>query len=91
MVTAYNTFKEKNFTILGVSLDKDKNEWLQAIHDDGLTWTHVSDLKFWSSKAVDVYKFDGIPFNILIDPTGKIIAESLRGEELASKLKEVLQ
>jgi peroxiredoxin len=91
VVTAFNSFKAKNFTILGVSLDKDKGEWLQAIHDDGLTWTHVSDLKFWSSKAVDVYKFDGIPFNILIDPTGKVIAESLRGEELESKLKEVLQ
>ena len=91
VVTAFNNFKGKNFTILGVSLDKDKSEWLQAIHEDGLTWTHVSDLKFWSSKAVDVYKFDGIPFNILIDPTGKIIAESLRGEELESKLKEVLQ
>jgi peroxiredoxin len=90
VVTAYNEFKGKNFTILGVSLDKDKSEWLQAINEDGLAWTHVSDLKFWSSKAVDVYKFDGIPYNILIDPTGKVIAESLRGEELENKLKEVL-
>ena len=91
VVTAYNEFKGKNFTILGVSLDKDKSEWLQAINDDGLAWTHVSDLKFWSSKAVDVYKFDGIPYNILIDPNGKVIAESLRGDQLESKLKEVLQ
>jgi peroxiredoxin len=91
VVTAYNEFKGKNFTILGVSLDKEKGEWIQAINDDGLAWTHVSDLKYWNSKAVDIYKFDGIPYNILIDPTGKVIAESLRGPQLEAKLKEVLQ
>ena len=90
VVKAYNEFKGKNFAILGVSLDKEKEPWQQAIQDDKLTWTHVSDLKFWNSKAVETFKFEGIPFNVLIDPQGKIIAESLRGEALENKLKEVL-
>jgi len=91
VVNAYKQFKDKNFTILGVSLDKTKDSWLKAIHEDQLTWTHVSDLQYWNSKAVETFKFEGIPYNILIDPQGKIIAESLRGAELENKLKEVLQ
>ena len=91
VVAAYNKFKDKNFTILGVSLDKDKDEWLKAIKDDNLSWTHVSDLKQWESSMVPLYKFDGIPFNVLVDPQGKIIAFSLRGEELEKKLQEVLK
>ena len=91
VVNTFKQFRNKNFTILGVSLDRDKNDWLKAINDDGLAWTHVSDLQFWNSKAVEVYKFDGIPYNVLIDPTGKVIAESLRGEELERKLSEVLK
>src|SRR5579871_1091030 len=91
VVKAYNTFKDKNFTILGVSLDKEKDPWLQAIKEDNLTWTHISDLKFWNSEAVQLFKFNGIPFNILIDPQGKIIAQELRGPALENKLKEVLQ
>ena len=90
VVKAHDEFKGKNFAILGVSLDKDKEAWQQAIRDDKLDWTHVSDLKFWSSKAVETFKFEGIPYNVLIDPQGKIIAESLRGDELENKLKEVL-
>ncbi|HEY6899776.1 MAG TPA: TlpA disulfide reductase family protein [Puia sp.] len=90
VVKAYNEFKNRNFTILGVSLDKDKAPWLEAIQSDGLTWTQISDLKFWDSKAVETFKFSGIPYNILIDPSGKVIGESLRGDELESKLKEVL-
>ena len=90
VVKAYSEFRNKNFTILGVSLDKEKDAWQQAIQADKLSWTHVSDLKFWNSKAVDVFKFEGIPFNVLIDPQGKIIAESLRGDDLENKLKEVL-
>ena len=90
VVKAYSEFKNKNFAILGVSLDKDKDAWQQAIQADKLDWTHVSDLKYWNSKAVEVFKFEGIPFNVLIDPQGKIIGESLRGEELEKKLKEVL-
>jgi peroxiredoxin len=91
VVEAYNKFKNKNFTILGVSLDRKKEDWLQAIKDDQLNWTQVSDLAFWNSKAVSTFNFDGIPFNVLIDPQGKVIAESLRGEELQAKLSEVLQ
>ena len=90
VVNAFNQYKGKNFTILGVSLDKTKEDWLQAIKEDQLAWTHISDLKFWSSKAVEVFQFDGIPYNILIDPSGIVIAESLRGEDLENKLKEVL-
>ena len=91
VVKAYNRFKDKNFTILGVSLDKEKAPWLEAIKKDHLTWLHVSDLKYWESKAVETFKFEGIPYNVLIDPDGKIIAESLRGEALENKLSEVLK
>ncbi|HLZ89199.1 MAG TPA: TlpA disulfide reductase family protein [Puia sp.] len=90
VVKAYNEFKGKNFAILGVSLDKEKDSWQQAIRADRLDWTHVSDLKYWNSKAVETFKFNGIPYNVLIDPQGKVIAESLRGEDLESKLREVL-
>jgi peroxiredoxin len=93
VVNAYKQFKDKNFTILGVSLDRkgEKDKWLKAIHDDQLTWQHVSDLQYWNSKAVETYKFESIPYNVLIDPEGKIIAESLRGAELENKLNEVLK
>ena len=92
VVKAYQTFKDKNFTVLGVSLDKpgEKNAWLAAIEKDGLTWTHVSDLKFWDNAAAKQYGIRGIPANFLIDPTGKIIAKNIRGEELQTKLAEVL-
>ncbi|MBA3673944.1 MAG: AhpC/TSA family protein [Chitinophagaceae bacterium] len=91
VVAAYNKFKNKNFTILGVSLDKEKAKWLQAIKEDGLTWTHISDLKFWNSAAVPLYNIEGIPYNVLLDPQGKIIAKELRGADLENKLKEVLK
>lgn len=91
VVAAYNKFKNKNFTILGVSLDKTKDAWLKAIKDDGLTWTHVSDLKFWESAVVPLFGFEGIPYNVLVDPEGKIIAERLRGGDLERKLAEVLK
>jgi thiol-disulfide isomerase/thioredoxin len=90
VVKAYQKYKDKNFTILGVSLDKDKDKWVEAILADGLNWMHVSDLQFWNSQAVKVFHFDGIPYNVLIDPNGKIIAESLRGDALEAKLKELL-
>ncbi len=90
VVKAYNTFKAKNFGILGVSLDKEKDAWLKAVQDDQLSWTHVSDLKYWNSKAVDIYRFEGIPYNVLINPEGVIIAENLRGFDLEKKLAEVL-
>jgi len=91
VVKAYNTFKDKNFTVLGVSLDKTKDAWMQAIKDDGLTWTHISDLQYWNSAAVGLYGFDGIPYNVLVDPQGKIIATELRGDALQAKLAEVLK
>ena len=91
VVKAYNKYKNKNFTVLGVSLDKEKEPWLQAIKDDKLDWTHISDLKFWSSEVVPIYKIDGIPFNVLIDPSGKIIAQNLRGGTIEEKLEEVLR
>jgi peroxiredoxin len=90
VVKVHDEFKNKNFAILGVSLDKNKEAWQQAIQTDKLDWTHVSDLRQWNSKAVETFRFDGIPYNVLIDPQGKIIAESLRGENLENKLKEVL-
>ena len=87
----HNEFKnKKNFAILGVSLDKDKAEWQKAIQDDGLDWMQISDLKFWNSKAVSTFQFQGIPFNLLIDPEGKVIASALRGPDLENKLREVL-
>ncbi len=91
VVAAYNKFKNKNFTIVGVSLDNDKEAWLKAVKDDGLTWKHVSDLKQWESTMVPLYGFDGIPFNVLVDPSGKIIASSLRGEDLEKTLATVLK
>ena len=91
VVTAYNEFRGKNFTILGVSLDKEKDAWQQAIRADHLDWTHVSDLKFWQSQAVNTFGFNGIPFNVLIDPQGKVIAQALRGDDLENELKSVLK
>ena len=91
VVAAYNKFKNKNFTILGVSLDEDKNAWLGAIKKDGLNWQHISDLKQWESMVIPLYQFDGIPYNVLLDPQGVVIAEGLRGADLEAKLAEVIK
>lgn len=91
VVKAYQQFRDKNFTVLGVSLDQKKEAWLQAIQADHLTWTHVSDLQYWNSAVVDLFKFNSIPYNILLDPEGNIIAEDLHGEELTERLKKVLE
>jgi len=91
VVKAYNNFKNKNFTILGVSLDQKKEPWIKAIIDDKLNWTHISDLKRWNSEVVPLYQIQGIPFNVLVDPNGKVIAENLRGDGLQQKLETVLQ
>ena len=93
VVSAYQKFKDKNFTILGVSLDQPggKDAWMKAVMKDNLTWTQVSDLKWWNSAVVPLYKIEGIPYNVLVDPQGKIIAESLRGADLDKKLTELLQ
>ena len=92
VVASYNKFKEKNFTVLGVSLDRpgQKENWISAIHKDNLTWTHVSDLQFWNNAAAKLYRVQGIPFNILVDPQGKIIGRNLRGADLDNKLCKVL-
>lgn len=94
VVAAYNKFKDKGFTILGVSLDRPgkKDAWLKAIEDDQLgQWAHVSDLKGWESEVVKLYSIRGIPQNFLLDKDGKIVASNLRGEALEAKLAEILQ
>jgi len=92
VVAAWQQFKDKNFTVLGISLDQPtgKEKWLKAIHDDHLTWTHVSDLKFWNNAVARKYDINAIPANLLIGPDGKIIARNLHERELAKKLSELL-
>ncbi|WP_158799523.1 TlpA disulfide reductase family protein [Pedobacter sp. L105] len=91
VVKAYNNYKNKNFTIVGVSLDRPnaKENWMKAIHKDGLSWTQLSDLKFWDSKTAGMYGVRAIPQNFLIDPNGKIIGKNLRGDDLNDKLAEL--
>ncbi|MET3879202.1 TlpA disulfide reductase family protein [Chitinophaga sp. OAE865] len=91
VVAAFNKYSSKNFTVLSVSLDQPngKEKWLNAIHQDHLTWTHVSDLKFWDNAVAKQYDIHSIPSNLLIDPSGKIIAKDLHGDELEKKLAEV--
>ncbi|HUQ66381.1 MAG TPA: TlpA disulfide reductase family protein [Flavitalea sp.] len=90
VVKAYNKYKDKNFTILGVSLDQSRAPWLKAIKNDNLVWTQVSDLKGWSNEAAAKYNVQSIPQNFLIDPSGKIVGKNLRGEDLDSRLNELL-
>ncbi|HLF45442.1 MAG TPA: TlpA disulfide reductase family protein [Chitinophagaceae bacterium] len=93
IVKTFNTYKDKGFTVLGVSLDRPgkKDAWLKAIHDDGLTWTHVSDLKFWDNAVAVQYGIKAAPTNILIGPDGKILAYNLHGDELRKKLESILK
>ncbi len=91
VVKAYEQYKEKGFTILGVSFDDKQDRWKQAIRQDNLTWTHVSDLKGWKNEVGKLYGIRAIPQNVLIDPQGKIIARNLRAEELGRKLDELLR
>ena len=88
MVKAYNKFKDKGFEVYGVSLDRNKEDWVQAIQEDGLTWTQVSDLKYFESKAAADFNISAIPFSILVDPQGKIIAKNLRGAALDKSWKK---
>lgn len=92
VVANYNRFKNKNFTVFGVSLDRpgQKEKWLEAIHTDGLAWTHVSDLQFWGNAVAQQYHIESIPQNFLIGPDGKIVAKNLRGPALTNKLCELL-
>jgi peroxiredoxin len=91
VVAAYERFKDKGFTVLGVSLDTNKDPWVAAIQQDRLTWTHVSDLKGWANEAGRLYNVQGIPQNYLIDRDGKILAKDLRGTALDEKLAEILK
>jgi len=91
VVKAYETYKAKGFTILGVSLDQEKAAWLEAITKDKLAWTQVSDLKYWDNAAAKLYKVQSIPANFLLDKEGRIIGRDLRGPALEAKLAEVLK
>lgn len=90
VVKAYQTYKDKGFDVFGVSLDDKKDKWIKAIEKDNLTWTHVSDLKGWQNEAAKLYGVQSIPFNLLLDKEGKILAKGLRGEDLLKKLSELL-
>ena len=91
VVNAYEKFRKRNFTVLGVSLDRAREPWIKAIEDDKLAWTQVSDLKFWNNEAAAKYRIQSIPQNILIDPNGKIVAKNLRGGDLHQKLEQILK
>lgn len=90
VVKAFELYKDKGFTILGVSFDEKQDRWKQAIRQDNLTWTHVSDLKGWKNEVGKLYGIRAIPQNLLLDPEGRIIAKNLRAEELGRKLEELL-
>jgi thiol-disulfide isomerase/thioredoxin len=90
VLSTYKKFKDKNFTVLGVSLDKAKDPWIKAIKDDGLAWTQVSDLKYWYNEAAAKYHIQAIPQNLLVDPSGRIVGRNLRGPDLQAKLCELL-
>ncbi len=89
VVKMYNKYNDKGFEVYGVSLDRRKEDWLQAIEQDGLHWTQVSDLKYWNSAAARTYNISAIPFALLLDPEGKIIGKNLRGRALEQKLEEI--
>jgi len=91
VVSAYQQYKNKNFTVLGVSLDQSKSSWMNAIRKDKLTWTHVSDLQYWNNAVAKLYRVESVPANFLIDPNGIIIAKDLRGEALHETLKRLLK
>jgi peroxiredoxin len=91
VVSAFEKFKNKKFTVLGVSLDDDKAAWQEAIRADKLNWQHISDLKKWESTVVSTYQFQGIPFNVLLDTNGIIIAKDLRGQALQDTLSSILK
>lgn len=90
VVRVYKEFSRKGFDVFGVSLDRTKEDWVQAIKDDNLTWTHVSDLQYWNNAAAKVYAVNAIPANFLLDENGTIIGRNLRGEDLYNKVKEIL-
>lgn len=90
VVKVYNEFNKKGFDVFGVSLDRTKDDWVKAIADDKLTWTHVSDLQYWSNAAAKLYAVNSIPANFLLDENGIIVGHNLREEALYDKVKEIL-
>ena len=90
LVRTYNKFKENGLSIVGVSLDKSKSNWIKAIEDDGLQWTHVSNLQYWNDPIAKAYQVRGIPATFILDQNGKIIAKNLRGPALEKKIEELL-
>jgi peroxiredoxin len=91
VVDAFQKYNAKGFTVLGVSLDRDKIKWLAAISEDNLTWAHISDLKYWDNAAAKLYGVRSIPANFLIDPNGIIVGKGLRGQDLLDKLNELIK
>jgi thiol-disulfide isomerase/thioredoxin len=93
VVAAFNKYKDRNFTVLGVALEREnaKEAWLKAIRKDNLSWTHVSDFKFFDNAVAKLYAITGIPRNFLVDPNGKIVATDLRGDDLEKKLAELIK
>lgn len=90
VVAAYKKFHSKGFAVLGVSLDNNKERWIKAIEDDGLSWKHVSDLSGWKNAAAALYGVNSIPANFLVDQEGTIVAAGLREAKLHEKLDELL-
>jgi peroxiredoxin len=88
---AFEKLKSRGLMVLGVSLDMDKKSWIQAIRQDKLNWAHVSDLNFWENAAVKLYGIQSVPANVLIDPTGRIIAKDLRGPGLEAQLSALIK
>lgn len=91
VLKVYNAYKDKGFTVVGISLDDKAANWKKAIRDDQMPWTQLSDLKGWKNEISTSYGIQGIPSNLLIDPSGKIIAKDLRGVMLENKMKELLK
>jgi len=91
VVRTYEKFKDKNFTVFGVSLDKDKKKWLDAVKADALNWAQVSDLNGWSNAVALKFQITSIPQNFLVGPDGKLLAKNLRGPALEAKLQSILQ
>jgi thiol-disulfide isomerase/thioredoxin len=91
VVAAYKKYHDKGFDVVGLSFDRDKEDWLKAIKEWDMPWIHLSDLKYWQSVPQEVYNVDSIPDNLLIDPEGTIVARGLRGEDLEARLAGIFK
>lgn len=90
LVKIYDRFKNQNFEIVGIALDKKKDRWLNAVKSDGLEWPQLSDLKYFDSEIIELYGIVNVPTTLLLDPEGKIIAKNLHASDLEKKLSELL-